>query len=298
MNDTETVAAFTRLYDIIRTLRGEHGCPWDKDQTPRSLRRDLMEEAFEAIDAITQNDAAHAQEELGDVLFVAMLIAHCYEQAGVFTLAESLRQVGDKLVRRHPHVFPESDGAVEMRKPVTDSAAVLAQWDRIKENLEGRAGTSVLDSVPQGFPPLLRAYKLLAKAEKQHWQWANADAALSDVQEELSHVQKAAAEVTQCKLPPADDGAERGGPFTVSGGTPARCAAQVRLEAAVGGAFFALVGYARLLGVDASVALDRANRTFYRHFSHEEHAMRRHSPSDAALRNQPRLWREEDKQEP
>lgn len=307
MNDTnaldETAAAFSRLYDIARTLRSEHGCPWDKDQTPLSLRRDLMEEAFEAIDAITQGDAAHVQEELGDVLFNAVLLARCYEQTGDFTLADSINMVSDKLIRRHPHVFAESAGAAEMNTPVRDSETVLNQWDRIKENVEGRKGDSVLDSVPEGFPPLLKAYKLIAKAEKKHFKWNCAAEALAKVQEEVAEMQEAAHAVEDCKnalkgssQPQKSAQAENSAakPFTVSGSTAELTEAQLHLEDEIGDVLFTFVNYARWLGVDCAVALERANRKFYRRFTHVEQQMQQHNiPMDGThTDDEARFWNE------
>lgn len=258
----KTTAAFSRLYDITRTLRGADGCPWDKDQTPLSLRRSLMEESFEAIDAMTSGDVAHVREELGDVFFNVVLLAYLYEQAGDFTLAQSLNDICDKLIRRHPHVFPESEGKSQMTAPVTDTNALLSQWDAIKENLEGRKGASVLDGVPQGFPPLLRAYKLLKKAAKANAtrRGRTAFQARQTVDDALQTVRTAADSVAQAKHAPADE------PFTVSGGSAPLNAAQLHLESAVGDAFFALVDYARTLGVDPAVALDGANRRFIERF--------------------------------
>lgn len=256
-NIEETKNAFTRLYDITRTLRGEHGCPWDKDQMPLSLRRSLMEETFEAIDAMTNDKASHVCEELGDVLFNVVLIAYMYEQAGDFTLAQTLNDICDKLIRRHPHVFPQSEGSSQMTAPITDSNSVLSQWDAIKENVEGRKGVSPLDDVPQGFPPLLRAYKLLKKAAKKEGARQSAQDARAKLNEALQKVTEAAEAVTSAKRSPADE------PCTVSGGSAPLNAAQLHLEADVGNALFALVDYARVLGVDSAVALDRANRAFY-----------------------------------
>ena len=108
MNKTEI--AFGRLYEIIGKLRAPDGCPWDREQTPETMRSDLVEECFEAVDAINQNDAMHVKEELGDVILNASMISYMYEQAGGFSLASVLNDVSDKIVRRHPHVFPESCG--------------------------------------------------------------------------------------------------------------------------------------------------------------------------------------------
>lgn len=291
-NATETEAAFGRLYEVARTLRGEHGCPWDKDQTPLSLRRDLMEEAFEAIDAITQGDTPHVREELGDVLFNAVLLAFMYEQAGDFTVQDVLNDISEKLIRRHPHVFPQSEGNTEMKEPVQDSSAVLNQWDRIKENLEGRKGDSVLDSVPQGFPPLLKAYKQLSKAAKKHFEWESAEDALHKVQEEMDEVAEAVNEVAAVSC-------EQSKPFTVSGGSPALTASQLHLEEEIGDALFAFVNYARVVGVDSAIALERANRKFYRRFTHVEKRMAETAtPMDSAhASDMQRFWDEAKAQE-
>lgn len=111
------VAAFERFLETIQTLRAPGGCPWDRDQTPLSMRRDLIEETFEAIDAISQNDAAHAKEELGDVLLNTMMISYMFEQNQDFTIADSINELSDKLIRRHPHVWPQSEGSPLKKSP-------------------------------------------------------------------------------------------------------------------------------------------------------------------------------------
>ncbi len=290
---TAAANAFGRLYDITRTLRSQHGCPWDKDQTPLSIRRDLQEEAYEAIDAITANDTEHVREELGDVLFNAVLLAYMYEQQEAFTVTDVLKDIGDKLIRRHPHVFPESAGAVEMTAPVTDSTAVLSQWDRIKEQVEGRVSASILDSVPHGFPPLLKAYKLIAKAEKKQFKWNSAEEAYKKVLEEVGEMREAASEVAALKQAAAPK-SEPPKPFTISGGTDALNAAQLHLEEEVGDVLFTFVNYARHLGVDSAVALENANRKFYRRFSHVEKRMAESNiPMDGThLADEKRFWNE------
>ena len=116
-NDTsadKTAAAYKRLYETIRTLRAPGGCPWDREQTPLTMRRDLIEETFEAVDAVSTGDAAHAKEELGDVILNASMIAYMYEQQNDFSVAEALDELTDKLIRRHPHVFSQSEGMSEV----------------------------------------------------------------------------------------------------------------------------------------------------------------------------------------
>ncbi len=239
-------AAFCRLFELIRILRAPGGCPWDREQNPLSMRRDLVEEAFEAVDAITDQDSSHAKEELGDVLLNTTMISYMYAQqkkAGGegFTLDEEINELADKLIRRHPHVFPTSEGATVADKKVETSGQVLNQWDKIKEKVEGRERQSVLDEVPDGFPPLLKAFKYQKKASKKGFDWNSMEPVRAKVLEELAEVDEAAAENNP-----------------------------LHLEEEVGDLFFALVNYARKLGVDPELAVNVANKKFYRRFSYVE----------------------------
>ena len=105
-----TLEAFGRLYGIIARLRGPGGCPWDMEQTPLTLRETLIEESYETVEAITEGDAEHVKEELGDVFLNAVMLSYMYEQGGSFAVRDSLEEVSEKLVRRHPHVFGETEG--------------------------------------------------------------------------------------------------------------------------------------------------------------------------------------------
>ena len=109
MSGKDTEEAFGRLYSIIQKLRAPDGCPWDREQTPQTMKSDLIEETFEAVDAITQNDIPHVKEELGDVFLNTAMITYMNEQLGNFTAADVLNEVSDKIIRRHPHVFPNSE---------------------------------------------------------------------------------------------------------------------------------------------------------------------------------------------
>ncbi len=278
--ESRTAGAFNRLYELIAVLRAPGGCPWDRDQSPLSMRRDLIEEVFEAVDAISADDAPHAKEELGDVMLNACMVSYMYEQRGDFTVADSINELCDKLVRRHPHVFPESAGKSEMTEKVENSAQVLSQWDRIKENVEGRAGKSILDEVPEGFPPLLKAYKMQKKAAKKGFDWDDIAPVAGKVTEEFGEVQEAAEDVKSLKAKAENDkkcagenDAAEVKPFTVSGGTPELDKAQLHLEEEFGDLLFAVVNYARHLGVDPEVALNRTNKKFYNRFTFVEREM-------------------------
>ena len=258
--------AFNRLYNVVKILRCPEGCPWDKEQTPLSMRRDLIEETFEAIDAITQEDSFHAKEELGDVMLNATMISYMYEQKGDFSVAEVLNELAEKLIRRHPHVFPESEGSVCANTPVKNGEQVLNQWDRIKENLEGRKTECILDEVPQGFPPLLKAYKMQKKAAKQGFDWDNVEDVKAKITEELAEVEEARLKVNEL-LKNQDVHV-----FEMKSSKEAD-EAQKELEGEIGDLLFAVVNYARHLGVDPETALNATNTKFHKRFSYVQKKM-------------------------
>lgn len=269
-NDTsadKTAAAYKRLYETIRTLRAPGGCPWDREQTPLTMRRDLIEETFEAVDAVSTGDAAHAKEELGDVILNASMIAYMYEQQNDFSVAEALDELTDKLIRRHPHVFPQSEGMSEVTEKVTTGEQVLNQWDRIKENVEGRKSRkTILDEVPEGFPPLLRAYKMQKKAAKKGFDWQSTESVAAKVYEELEEVKEAARAL--------DDAKSANGTLDAkSASDTANERAALHLEEEFGDLLFAVVNYMRHSGIDPETAMDRANRKFYRRFAYVEERM-------------------------
>lgn len=258
--------AFNRLYNVVKILRCPEGCPWDKEQTPLSMRRDLIEETFEAIDAITQEDSFHAKEELGDVMLNATMISYMYEQKGDFSVAEVFNELAEKLIRRHPHVFPESEGSVCANTPVKNGEQVLNQWDRIKENLEGRKTECILDEVPQGFPPLLKAYKMQKKAAKKGFDWDNVEDVKAKITEELAEVEEARLKVNEL-LKNQDVHV-----FEMKSSKEAD-EAQKDLEGEIGDLLFAVVNYARHLGVDPETALNATNTKFHKRFSYVQKKM-------------------------
>lgn len=231
-------AAFNRLSEIMEKLRSENGCPWDKEQTPQTLRSTFIEETFEAIDAISEDDADHVKEELGDVFFNLVFISRCYEESGFFGSEDSLNEVCEKLIRRHPHVFGSADG-------VLTSSEVHNQWEKIKETVEGRKSESVLDSVPKSFPPLLKAYKLLKKASKSGFDWRKSEDFYSKVFEEIDEVREAESEKDMAHL-----------------------------EEEMGDLILAVVNLSRNLGVDPNVALEKANVKFSGRYKFVEKRMK------------------------
>ena len=246
--------AFTHFFEIVRAVRA--GCPWDKEQTPLSLRSTFFEETCEALDAITQNDAAHVKEELGDVLLNVVLIAYLFEEKGLFTVEETINAITEKLVRRHPHVFAQSEGKSEVTENVAGNPEkVLNQWERIKENVEGRKTESVLDSIPENFPPILKAYKMLKKASKSGFDWNTLSEVRMKFCEELAEMHDALIDVEQGKK---YDGEK---PLTESSHDELD-QAQLHLEEEFGDALLSFINYGRWLGVDPNVALQRAMKKF------------------------------------
>jgi tetrapyrrole methylase family protein/MazG family protein len=237
MNKPEN--AFLRVYEVMKKLRSPEGCPWDREQTPSSVRDNLIEEAYECIEAIASGDEAHIREELGDVYLVATFMAYMYEQEGSFTVAAVLDGLADKLVRRHPHVFGTQSNAHTPEK-------VVAQWNHIKVSVEGKKPRdSVIDGVSRALPPLERAYKIQKKAAKAGFDWRDAEDVWAKVREETEEARAACA------------GADKD-----------------KIEEEIGDLFFSLVNLARFLKIDPSLALARALTKFSRRFREVERRMK------------------------
>ncbi|MDR0374828.1 MAG: nucleoside triphosphate pyrophosphohydrolase [Treponema sp.] len=232
--------AFKGLYDIVARLRSPDGCPWDKEQTPSTLRGDLIEETYECVEAIDEDKPEHIKEELGDIFLLATMIAYMHEQRGLFSVSGALEAVSEKLIRRHPHVFGEVK--------VKDSGEVLENWAKIKVEQEGRAPKdSALDEVSKASPPLDRAYKLQRKAARLGFDWDAPSGVFAKIQEEIGEVQD-------------EFGRER---VDLSA-----------LESELGDLLFTVVNLCRFMKVDPSIALHRANIKFTRRFTYVEKRMK------------------------
>jgi MazG family protein len=153
---------FTRLVDIVATLRSPDGCPWDREQTVDSLKPFVLEETYEVLEAIDRHDHVSLCEELGDFLFEAVFVAQLESEAGHFTVAEALTSIADKLVRRHPHVFAREAG-----EPPLESGEVVTRWEQIKAQERGdwAKPKTLLGGVPAALPALLRAYQIGLRAK-------------------------------------------------------------------------------------------------------------------------------------
>lgn len=222
-------AEMARLLAIVAKLRDpDGGCPWDLEQTLASLRGDLIEEAYEAMDASERGDAAGLAEELGDVLLQVALQSQVGQDEGLFDFAQVAKGIADKMVYRHPHVFGEATAKT--------SADVLRNWDALKGK-EKAERKSALDGIPKHAPPLHRAYQLQKRAARTGFDWPDLGGALAKLDEEVGELREA-----------------------IEGGK------REEIMGELGDALFALVKVARFLKCDPHHALERTNRKFERRF--------------------------------
>ena len=188
MNDAEMIECpddskqLVRLRAIMHRLRAPGGCPWDAEQTHQSLISNLVEEAYETVDAIQRSDWEHLKEELGDLLLQVVFHSELAEEAGRYNFDDVARVVSDKLVRRHPHVYADSE--------VVDTDGVLNQWDAIKRQEKGDQQRAYLHNTGKGLPAMLRALKLQKKAAKVGFDWPDDSGVVSKIYEELTEVEE------------------------------------------------------------------------------------------------------------
>ncbi len=158
MDSKKAEEEFLELLLVSDILMGPNGCPWDREQTLVSMRSSILEEACEVIEAVDEKNNQNLVEELGDLLYNVIFFCQLGEKENRFTLAEVIRTIREKLIQRHPHVFKD--------KKVKDSAEVLDQWERIKQE-EKKERESLMDGIPKGLPALSRAYKIAGKLQKK-----------------------------------------------------------------------------------------------------------------------------------
>lgn len=241
-DSTRAAAAFSRLIDIMTTLRAPDGCPWDREQTIDTLKPFVLEETYEVLDAIDRHDHAALAEELGDFVFEAVFLAQLEAEAGHFTIADSIESVADKLVRRHPHVFAREAGEA----PLDSAGQVRTRWEDIKAQERsargaGSAPQTLLSGIAPTLPALLRAYHIGVRAASVGFDWMRAAHVVDKIDEEISEIRDVV-----------------GGDAEVD---------QDRVEEEVGDLLFAIANLARKLGVEPETALRKANEKFTKRFS-------------------------------
>jgi MazG family protein len=178
-------SSFARLCEIVARIRAPGGCPWDREQTHESLVPDLLEEAYELADAIRTNDEANLREELGDLLLQVVMHSEIAREEERFTIEEVAREIADKLVRRHPHVFGESEAR--------DTGAVLKQWDEIKRAERKSGADGYFSGLTRTLPALMLAQKAQTKAARVNFDWSELKDVVAKVEEELEETKEAIA---------------------------------------------------------------------------------------------------------
>ena len=241
------------LMQVMHTLRSPGGCPWDREQTHQSLKRYLIEETYEVIEAIEEENMNKICEELGDLLLQIVFHSQLAEERNIFDINAVIKRVKEKMIRRHPHVFGD--------KEIKTSQEVEHTWANIKANEKAlQAGEQLLMDIPRGLPALMRAEKLQKRAAGVGFEWEEIDGAIEKLFEEIEEIEEA------CR----EKGKE----------------AQVE---EMGDILFAVVNIARYLEIDPEEALNQTNNKFIRRFNYiERHAEK--ALQDMSLEEMDKLW--------
>jgi tetrapyrrole methylase family protein/MazG family protein len=256
------IQGFDTLMILMRRLRAPGGCPWDAEQTHESLKRYLLEETYEVLEAIDSKSTKMLKEELGDLLLQAVFHTVIAEEKGEFTMDDVLHVLCDKLIRRHPHVF------TDLKIDTIDD--LVANWERIKKAEKGEERRSTLSGVPPQLPALLRAQKISEKASRVGFDWDHVDPVFAKVLEELKELEETL--------------------FTGD---------QERMEAELGDLLFSIVNLGRFLSINPEDALRKTISRFISRFNYVEdslHAQGKTLP-DASLEQMDHLWDEAKKAE-
>ncbi len=249
--------AFETFHEIIAHLRAPEGCPWDRKQTHASLRQHLIEESYEVVDAIDSGKTDKLAEEFGDLLLQVVLHAQIGYESGEYRLADVIKGIHDKLIRRHPHVFGEVT--------VDGEGQVLTNWEAIKQQERDQSGEpekGILDGVPKSLPALHLAQEYQERAARVGFDWPQVDGVLEKISEEIEEIRAAKT--------------------------------SAEMSAELGDLLFVLVNLARWQKIDAEAALQAANRKFQRRFAHIEKQARaeRRSLPEMSLEEMDALWNE------
>jgi tetrapyrrole methylase family protein / MazG family protein len=246
---------FDEFVEVIAALRAPDGCPWDREQTHRSIAKNMVEEAYEAVHAIENDDVAELREELGDVLLQVVLHAQIAADEGEFTIDDVVAAINAKIVRRHPHVFGDAEAG--------NASEVLANWDQIKATERAEKSQGLLDTVPHALPALMRAQAISRKAVSAGFEWETLDGVWEKVHEELDELA-----ATEPGSPEAAD--------------------------EIGDVLFTVVNLARKQGIDAETALRATCDKFRTRWSAMESAAAAggRDVSELSLDEQEALWQQ------
>lgn len=245
---------FSRLVEIMEKLRSEDGCPWDRVQTHDSLKKYLIEETYELIDAIERGDYEAMKEELGDLLLQVVFHSKIAKDSGKFDIDDVIDTISEKMISRHPHVF----GSADFKTP----EEVLNQWDDRKRE-EGKLKKSILEGIPSSLPALMRAYKLQSRAAKVGFDWDNIEGVIEKIEEEIRELKDAMKENKKEKI-----------------------------EEELGDLLFSIVNFGRFIKIDPETALRKTNRKFEERFRSLERLAREQGKNlkDLSLDEMDALW--------
>ncbi|MDZ7370010.1 MAG: nucleoside triphosphate pyrophosphohydrolase [candidate division KSB1 bacterium] len=244
---------FEKLVEIMAKLRSDEGCPWDREQTHKSLRRHLLEEAYEVIEAIDSENPEQLKTELGDLLLQVVFHAQLAAEAGHFSIEQVVESINEKLIRRHPHVFGEA--------VIRTAQEQIVAWEKSKLKREGKK--SVIDGVPKHLPALLRAHRLQSKAAAVGFDWPQAEPVWEKLEEEIRELKEAVAAQNESHI-----------------------------EEEFGDLLFTLVNLGRFIKVEPEEALRRTIEKFERRFRQVEAQLQNQgrSMADATLDEMDREW--------
>ena len=254
---------FSRLHEIVGILRSPEGCPWDQEQTHESLRKNLIEETYEVLETIDEDDPEHMREELGDLLLQIMLHSQMEEELGTFDVFDVIQGLNDKLIFRHPHVFGDTNAG--------NAEEALQNWEGMKAEEKRRKGVkpetqSALSGIPRDLPALMKAYKLQKKASKVGFDWDNITDVIAKIREEIDELQEA-----------------------IDAGAPAE-----EQISELGDLLFAATNAARFINADPEEALTRTNLKFVKRFEYIEQSLKDKGRSleESNLEEMEALWQE------
>ena len=251
----------TGLLDIMARLRGPSGCPWDKEQTAQTLKKFLIEEAYETLEAIETGTPEALKEELGDLLLQIVFLSRIAEEKGEFGFSDVVHTLAEKLIRRHPHVFPPTGRNAVMPENARD---VVKVWRTAKE-LEGKYAkrTSLIDDIPLALPALERAQRISQRVSRVGFDWPTIESVWEKIQEELAELKRAA-----------------------------RRSSRRAAEEELGDLLFTLVNWARFKNISAEEALRKSNRRFSKRFSQVEMELRRRGKTleESTLEEMDHIW--------
>ncbi|WP_440115094.1 nucleoside triphosphate pyrophosphohydrolase [Paenibacillus sp. QZ-Y1] len=253
--------SFARLHEIVNILRSPGGCPWDQEQTHQSIRKNLIEETYEVIETIDEDDPDHMKEELGDLLLQILLHSQMEEEVGAFNVYDVIEGLNDKLIFRHPHVFGDNQAE--------DANEALQNWEQMKAEEKKRKGqdpqkVSVLDGIPRDLPALMKGYKLQKKAAKVGFDWDDVEGVFAKIEEELAELKEAVQHN--------------------------HSAEERKLE--LGDLLFAAANVARFIDTDPEEALAATNRKFTQRFQYIEARLHEQgrTPADSNVEEMEQYW--------